>query len=76
MFLTCLGCSGQKYALIPDQSAPHNVLADSLPIDSISWKLRQPLLAQVAEQQTQARLLALSPHSTIPGCFCTIRWSL
>jgi hypothetical protein len=24
MFLTCFGCSGQKYALIPDQLAPPN----------------------------------------------------
>ena len=28
MFLTCLGCSGQKYALTPDQPAPHNALAN------------------------------------------------
>jgi hypothetical protein len=27
--LTCFGCSGQKHALIPDQSAHHNGLAES-----------------------------------------------
>jgi hypothetical protein len=30
MFLTCFGCTGQKQALLPDQSAPHNGLAEYL----------------------------------------------
>jgi hypothetical protein len=53
MFLTCLGCSGQKYALIPDQSAPHNApAAEYLP--QLNILLKKLILSNLQKKEIES----------------------
>ena len=67
MFLTCFGCSGQKYALIPDESAPHNPLPESL---FLLYYVKNVYLKQSCTKRLEPNLklqIALATVSGKPG---------
>jgi hypothetical protein len=62
MFLTCLGCSGQKHTLIPDHSAPHNTVNR---YQLLNIQIRSSTALQIFAASRQRDLLESKAPSTL-----------